>query len=272
MPDAYPFADLALARRLEHAEGAANAACVEARARLAPDVGACWREVGGAYAMFDGPGSFLTQTFGLGLFADATDEVLDTVERFFGERGAGVAHETSPLATPALAGALVARGYRPTEFTSVLFRPIDPATPMPASEVTARPVARDDAATWADASARGWAEDPAAADFLRDFAVVAANASTAHPFVAELDGRVVGSGGLMVHEGVALLSGASTIPAWRGRGAQAVLLAARLRHAAALGCDLAMMGALPGSTSQRNAERRGFRIAYTRTKWERPLA
>jgi hypothetical protein len=28
-----------------------------------------------------------------------------------------------------------------------------------------------------------------------------------------------------------------------------------------------MMGALPGSSSQRNAERLGFRIAYTRTKW-----
>jgi hypothetical protein len=28
-----------------------------------------------------------------------------------------------------------------------------------------------------------------------------------------------------------------------------------------------MMGSLPGSGSQRNAERHGFRIAYTRTKW-----
>jgi len=33
------------------------------------------------------------------------------------------------------------------------------------------------------------------------------------------------------------------------------------------GCDLAMMVAQPGSDSQRNAERKGFRIAYTRIKW-----
>jgi hypothetical protein len=33
------------------------------------------------------------------------------------------------------------------------------------------------------------------------------------------------------------------------------------------GCDLAMMGAQPGSASQRNGERQGFRIAYTRIKW-----
>jgi hypothetical protein len=29
-----------------------------------------------------------------------------------------------------------------------------------------------------------------------------------------------------------------------------------------------MMGAAPGSVSQRNAEKNGFRIAYTRTKWQ----
>ena len=31
-----------------------------------------------------------------------------------------------------------------------------------------------------------------------------------------------------------------------------------------------MMGAAPGSSSQRNAERHGFRIAYTRIKWRLP--
>jgi hypothetical protein len=40
-----------------------------------------------------------------------------------------------------------------------------------------------------------------------------------------------------------------------------------MRYAFDHGCDLAMMVAQPGSDSQRNAERRGFRLAYTRTKW-----
>jgi hypothetical protein len=52
-----------------------------------------------------------------------------------------------------------------------------------------------------------------------------------------------------------------------GQGAQASLLESRLRYAAEQGCDIAMMCALPGSASQRNAERQGFRIAYTRIKW-----
>jgi hypothetical protein len=42
------------------------------------------------------------------------------------------------------------------------------------------------------------------------------------------------------------------------------LLGARLRFAVEQRCDLAMMCAAPGSASQRNAERTGSRIAYTR--------
>jgi hypothetical protein len=86
-------------------------------------------------------------------------------------------------------------------------------------------------------------------------------------FLAEIDGRPIATGAMFIHDGVALLAGASTIPEGRKQGAQLALLETRLRYAAEKGCDIAMMGALPGSASQRNAERQGFRIAYTRIKW-----
>jgi len=40
-----------------------------------------------------------------------------------------------------------------------------------------------------------------------------------------------------------------------------------MRYAFESGCDLALMVAAAGSESQRNAERKGFRIASTRMKW-----
>jgi hypothetical protein len=40
-----------------------------------------------------------------------------------------------------------------------------------------------------------------------------------------------------------------------------------MRYAFEHGYSLAMMVTEAGSQSQRNAERIGFRIAYTRTKW-----
>jgi N-acetylglutamate synthase-like GNAT family acetyltransferase len=85
----------------------------------------------------------------------------------------------------------------------------------------------------------------------------------------ERDGEMIATASLGIHEGVALLAGASTIPSARQLGAQAALLAARLADARERGCTVAMMVTSPGSASQRNAERSGFRVAYTRTKWQR---
>lgn len=76
------------------------------------------------------------------------------------------------------------------------------------------------------------------------------------------------AGVLCIHDGVALFGGSATVPELRRRGLQAALLRERMRYAIDHGCDLAMMVAEPGSDSQRNAERKGFQIAYTRTKWQ----
>jgi hypothetical protein len=48
---------------------------------------------------------------------------------------------------------------------------------------------------------------------------------------------------------------------------QKALLLVRLAVAAENGCDLAMVATQPGSGSQRNVERLGFRVVYTRTKF-----
>lgn len=261
--------DLALSRRLERAEGRANVAFVESLARLQPSVGATWREVGGTLAMFGGVGAPTTQTFCLGMRGLPTAEELDALEAFFRERGADVDHEVSPLADPALLATLGARGYRPLELSSVMHQPLGADTPpAPDGPVRARRIDAGEAVRWAETAALGWgAESPELGAFMRTFGLTSAGAEGTVCFLAECDGEAIGAAAMVVHDGVALLAGASTRREWRGRGAQATLLRARLAHAAAAGCDLAMMGAAPGSASQRNAERQGFRIAYTRIKW-----
>jgi hypothetical protein len=259
--------DLNLARRLERAEGMANAEFVEARARVMPEWGAEWIEVAGAYCMYDRPGSPCTQTFGLGLFQMPAAAEMDRIEAFFRERGAEVHHEVCPLADKALLEMLGDRGYRPIELSSVLFLPLaGRESAVPATGVQVRLVSDGELDLWARTLAAGWSDVvdmPALSDLMK----VSAARVGAHSFLAELEGQPVAAGGLAVHEGVALLAGASTIPQWRNRGAQGALLHNRLDYAAGLGCDLAMIVAEPGSASQRNAERHGFRIAYTRIKW-----
>lgn len=271
MHDDYPLSDLALSRRLERCEAKTNAAFVEARARLRPESGATWIECAGAYAMFDGVGSPLTQTFGLGLFASPTSADLDTIERFFEERGAAIFHEVSPMAPMETVELLVARGYRPVELSSVMFRPISTAfvSREDAGRVPTRIASADEVDLWSETAAEGWRELGEVSTFMQDIGRVSMSSDGMTAFLAELDGRAVGTGAVGIHDGVAILAGASTIPQARKQGAQRALLEARLRHAAEHGCDLATMGAAPGSASQRNAERQRFRIAYTRIKWGR---
>ncbi|NDD65105.1 MAG: GNAT family N-acetyltransferase, partial [Acidobacteria bacterium] len=130
-----------------------------------------------------------------------------------------------------------------------------------------RAVGRAELGDWAKLSASGWSEFPEYSGLMYDLALVAASRDGSLSFVAEIDGQPVGTAGLSIVDGVALLTGASTLPEFRRRGVQRRLLEARLADAAARGCQLAMVCALPGSASQRNAERAGFRIAYTRIKW-----
>jgi GNAT superfamily N-acetyltransferase len=121
---------------------------------------------------------------------------------------------------------------------------------------------------WARTSAGGWStEAEGLADFMFEFGQISASTAGGFAFLAELGGEPISAGMLFVYDDVALLAGASTVPAGRNKGAQTALLDSRLRFAAEQGCTLAMMGASPGSGSQRNAEKNGFRVAYTRTKW-----
>jgi GNAT superfamily N-acetyltransferase len=213
------FSDLTLSRRLEKAEGSACRQFAAARRRLFPDCGSEWMEAAGACAVFDGVNSPVTQSFGLGIFEELSAESLDAFERFFQERKAPVHHEVSPLAGVQALELLCKRGYSPVELSSVMYRAV--AT-VEQSGIAVRTVGPDEAAVWANVSARGWShEHPELREFLEQ----------------------------------------------RRRGLQAALMEARMRYAKEHGCDLAMMVAEPGSNSQRNAERMGFRIAYTRTKW-----
>lgn len=270
----YPFADIELAQRLERTEASGNIEFVEARAKAFPDRDATWIEVAGTFAMFDGVGSPLTQTFGLGVSQPITAEHMDTIEEFFRSRGAEVFHEVCPLADPSVWELIKERNYQPVEFSNVLYRPISVDLRLDASrnaDIKVRVVEKNEIDMWAQTSSEGWREFTEVADFLLELNQVVKH-SERPSFIGELDGKPIATGRLTIEDDVALLAGASTIPAARRQGAQLAMLEDRLRYAAAQGCTIAMIVTQPGSGSQRNAERHGFRIAYTRIKWGRDFS
>jgi GNAT superfamily N-acetyltransferase len=267
-----PYADLTLARRLEATEAHSCEQFARARKQMFPQGESEWTNIGGATVVFDGADSPITQTFGLGLFEPLTEEILDQVEAWFAARNSPVQHEVCPLAGVQALDLLCARRYRPIEIASVLYQFIpEPAFTEPRHRVEVLGPA--EAGLWSQISARGWSHGhPEFEQMMRDFGAITTSRASTPCFLAYAteDGvaEPAAAGALSLHRGVALFIGATTLPRFRRRGLQSALLAERLRHAHAAGCDLAMMVAEAGGESQRNAERNGFRLAYTRIKWK----
>jgi len=263
------FSGLELSRRLERAEGHACVQFAEARQRLFPASGAEWMECAGAQVVFDGVDSPITQSFGLGIFEAMTAGALDEIERFFYDRGAPVLHEVSPLAGVPAVDLLCSRSYRPIEISNVVYQPLTRPAGEEARDITVRVIGPGEAPVWGDVSARGWAhEHPEFMDFLLEAGAICTAREDSVCFLGEVGGKPGAASLLCLHEGVALFGGSSTVPELRRHGLHGALLRERMRYAFDHGCDLAMMVAEAGSNSQRNAEREGFRVAYTRTKWK----
>lgn len=266
------FADRELSKRLERAEGYACAQFAAARTRLFPESGATWKECAGATVVFDGVDAPTTQTFGLGLFEELSNGTLDEIEEFFFSRGTAVMHEVSPHVGPQALALLCSRGYKPVEVSNVLYRLVEGAETGHSEDIRVSVAGAAEAKLWTHITARGWAhEHPELEDFVRQSGELCVAREGSVCFLGEVDGKAGAAGTLSLHEGVALFGGSATVPEMRRRGLQGALLAERMRYASEHGCDLAMMVAEAGSNSQRNAERKGFRVAYTRIKWGKGL-
>lgn len=268
------FCDLDLARLIEATEAESGVAFAEAHAALRPESGATSLAVAGGQAIFVGVDSPVTQAFALGLHGEVTNEDMTELEEFYRSKGAAVNIEVCPLADPSLNSKLYERGYRPLEQTNVLVRrlPIDEAqTPAINNAVndgvTARVAQPEDEAAWIKTVAGGFSETDEALEMMLDLCKTVFRVPDAHCFIAESEGEAIAGGSVQLRNRLAGLGGASTLAAYRNRGAQTALLRCRLQHAATHGCDLATVTTLPGSGSQRNAERWRFQVAYTRTKW-----
>lgn len=264
-------ADLCLARRHERAAMFVEAEYARAHAALRPDLDIEVARVADGVAIFAGVGSPMSQATGLGMDGPIRDEEVEAVESVYFRRGAEARVVACPLADPSLVAALGRRGFRLGEYEQVMVRELEtpsPSAPPPLLStslgVSVRLAARDEADAYIDVVGPNFAEGGALTPELREMMRAVFEMSNAEVFLASLDGRAAGGGTLLIHEGVAMLAGAGTLRPFRRRGVHAALFLARLEHARRAGCDLAVMGASPGSGSQRNAEHKGFRVAYTK--------
>jgi GNAT superfamily N-acetyltransferase len=265
------FADLALARRLERAEAAKYADYAHARTAVVPELNPAVLPVGGGLAVYAGANSPYSRAVGLGLDGPVPEAEFRRYEQFYLGYDLPPQLTVCPLADRSLLELTNRHGYRIHMFMNVWWRRIGPMDFFAPSQpgIAVRPIRPDEADLWVRTAFQGGLDsDDAQPDRT---AIIAAYPYMAHAvcYLAWVDSQPAGAGTLAMHEGIAELFGASTRPRFRGGGVQTALLAARLADAARVGCDLATVHTEPGAASQRNVERFGFRLAYTKLMMRR---
>ncbi|MFF5289407.1 GNAT family N-acetyltransferase [Paractinoplanes globisporus] len=266
------FCDIPLAARIERAEEEFIAVWNEAVRRRRGPAGGFAMPVAGGVASYAEPDSPINKVAGLGFAGRPEPAEFDKIEQAYAERGAPVQAEVASLADPALLEVLAARGYRLVSFENVLGRALGDAVELIAPPgIEVRPCGDDEFEAWVevvveaslhpDTQGVPWQED-----FPREILENAERdtAGLVRRYLATSDGIPAGGGSMRIADGIAQLTGAATAPAFRRRGIQSALLAARLADATAAGCDVAVITVQPGSKSQQNAQRRGFDLLYHR--------
>lgn len=239
------------------------------------------REVAGGMLARGEPGTWVNVATGLGMHGAVSDAEIEEFVAFYVSAGLEPRIEVCPFADASLVKGLASRRFVVKHFENVFFREYAASdrdlcaasTPSPLAEgiEVGRLDPEDEKGVWeyAAAVARGFSpdgEEPEAADVSLTARVV----RTQHvwAYAARAEGRIVGGGAIEIPPGegakATALFALSVLPAYRRKGVQQALIAARLRAGAEAGGTIATISALPGVATERNARRMGFQVAYTK--------
>lgn len=258
------FLNLALAQRIENDLRVGNQQLMETWKRLDPEASVASLAMGDVLAIYAGPNSPVNEAVGLGMGGPVEAATLDAVEKFYREVDCPVLIRACALANPSVLALTSERGY---VLTSMQYRWILDLRTWTSTFAVVDPRVRaatdEEEMLWSRTVSAGFQDVDAGLDD-EDLSLERAffHMPSTIPVMATEAGRAAAGGVLALQEGMAALFATSTLPAYRGRGLQTAMLDWRLRYAQAHGAEIATIETDPGSASQRNVERMGFRLAY----------
>ena len=262
------FVDTTLARRLEAAEDVPQVEIARVLQRTHPEIGADILEIAGGHAVFAGLNSPVGRAIGLGLDGPVIAAQLDEAEAFYRSHNAPCQVDLTPVTHASLLELLKARGYGIAELNNVMARKLAPHERFEenAGGCEFRVCSPQEAPLWTHTMLRGFFAEGQIPEGWDKLLAPMAQVPSGLATIIWADGQPVACcGGLISREHrMVMLGGTSTLPAYRGRGIQTAAIGRRLNRAIAEDCDLAVVVTLGNTSSQRNAERMGFSVAYSK--------
>jgi hypothetical protein len=258
------MADIRLVELVEQAEARNAIACAASHARL-KGRRAKVQPFNSGYLVSAGPGSAPTAV-GAGRRGRLSSAEVAAMEEFFDSHSTGGSIPLCPRTSSDLHRQLHELGYRGCDVMSVMACVPSAAKTLPhRREVVIEPVRIGTQSLWERTVSAGFE----GVDHLDGDRAMCGKVITAIPevfcYLARCpSGEPLGGAAMIRYGRVAIFFGDSTLPRARGRGVHKELIRRRLLTAKTLNCDLATALTVPGSVSERNYERSGFEVAYTR--------
>ncbi|KTD65029.1 GNAT family N-acetyltransferase [Legionella shakespearei] len=223
-------------------------------------------EINGGAACFSGFDSFLSQVVGWG-FATKAKEMkaeIERIEHFYHSLNhKRVDIELCPYTGQQLGAFLSQRGYKISELNNISALDVTKWQwiELDEEQFTIQKISPDEFTEWSKRIAKGFGYPEAQEQFFHYI-----NARGSSAFAVYDNGQIVAGATIAMHGSVCDLGVTSTLPLYRGKGLQKKLIAARLNFASQNNMEIATVTTEPGSVSDLNVQKAGFRSAYTRIK------
>lgn len=228
-------------------------------------------EINGGAACFSGVDSFLSQVVGWGFTTKLKHfkTEIEAIEQFYKTMGhSQVDIELCPFVGNSLAVALSQRGYGLAELSNVSVYDVTIHQPKRVNEdgFLIKIVDAAELDEWAKRVAFGFGYPEAQNQFFHY-----SNAKGVTAFAVYDHNQIIAGATIAMHGDACDLGVTSTLPKYRGLGLQKKLVQHRLDFARQHGLNIAMVTTEPGSISDLNIQKMGFRCAYTRIKMSKNL-
>jgi GNAT superfamily N-acetyltransferase len=271
------FVKIALQKRINGLYSPPEIAALEEQrqARGTAEIARESQEIAGGWMSYAGEGSWANQACGLGLQGAVTARDLDRLVEFYTRRNVEPRIEVCPFVDETLIADLSQRGFQLREFENVLARELPPNENLRIRHPYGWPdnleLQHIDATdstqirTFADASTLGFrAEGEPLSEVDAEATVKMVRHSRCDAFLARVGDLNVGGGAMESSDKIACLFSTSIGSDHRRKGIQTALMIRRLERATERGCSLAVIHSTPDTTTERNARRLGFTLAYTK--------
>lgn len=223
-------------------------------------------------AVYGGSECPINEAVGLGMLSPVEESLLEEIERFYHSKNHSAVVRVCPLAHPSIIELTKKRGY---VFNGFSYRwVLDLASwqsKFDSADTRVRIASLNEEMDWSSMIASGFANVDEVSGQNLDLERAFFRMKSSIPVLATENGVIAAGGVLAMSKVIAALFSTSTRPSYRKRGLQTALLDWRLRYAKEHGVHIATIETDPGSDSQRNVERIGFRLAYATVELIKPV-